>query len=159
MRAMVENMPFSNKRSGQDRRKEKILFFNKYWLMGKRGAPRREQDRLKRHLVEWHGSKTFAMILTIILLSTFDAILTLDLISRGAKEINPVMAYYINISPLIFFGVKYLLTCTSVVIILLYSNAYLFKTRIQAKILFLFLIIPFALVVRWELHLLNLVSG
>jgi hypothetical protein len=103
--------------------------------------------------LERHSSKTFATIMLIILLSITDAYLTLDLVSRGAAELNPVMAYYLDHSPFTFFGVKYLLTCASIFLILGVKNLCISKTRIGAKALFIFCIVAFAAVIKWELFL------
>ena len=103
---------------------------------------------------EIHSPKTLAVILLIILLSITDAYLTLDLISRGAVELNPIMAYYLDHSVLAFFGTKYLLTCASIILILFIKDLYLFRTRVQGKILFVFHLIVLTSVVKWELYLL-----
>jgi hypothetical protein len=141
------------RRSGLDRRRAKTPFYSIYCLTGRRSAVRREQDMQRPHIIDLHSSKTFATILFIILLSILDAFFTLDLVSRGAVEINPVMAYYLNRSPFAFFGIKYLLTCASIILILSIKNVYLFKTRVQAKIVFVFFGIALALVIQWELYL------
>jgi hypothetical protein len=104
-----------------------------------------------------HSPKTVAVILLIILLSITDAYLTLYLISRGAVELNPIMAYYLDHSPLAFFGMKYLLTCASILVILMIKDFYLFRTKVQGKILFAFHIIALTSVVQWELYLLLMI--
>jgi len=101
---------------------------------------------------------TLAAILLIVSLSILDAVFTLDLVSHGAKELNPVMAYYLNHGPLVFFGVKYFLTCASIVLVLLIKDIYSTKSKVQTKILFVLLMIPFALVVQWELYLIFFVN-
>jgi hypothetical protein len=143
------------RRIGDDRRQEKTPLFSKYSLKGRRIALRREDDRLRLFVPDRHSSKTFAIILVIVMLSMLDAILTLELISRGASEINPIMAYYLNFGPLTFFWTKYLLTFASILLILFHQEAYLFRSKVQAKVLYFFLMIPFILVVYWELHLLH----
>lgn len=100
-----------------------------------------------------YSSKTFATILGIILLSIIDAYFTLHLVSHGATELNPVMAYYLDRSPLAFFGIKYLLTCASIILILCAKNACLFRTKVQGKFLFIFYLISLGFVVQWELYL------
>lgn len=104
-------------------------------------------------ICETHSPKTFAVIILIIILSITDAYLTLDLISRGAVELNPIMAYYLDHSDLTFFGMKYLLTCASIIVILIIKDLYLFKTKIQGKVLFVFHLIVLISVVQWELYL------
>ena len=102
---------------------------------------------------ETHSPKTLAVILLIILLSITDAYLTLDLIDRGAVELNPIMAYYLNHGALAFFGMKYLLTCASIIIILIIKDLYLFRTKVKGKVLFVFHLIVLISVVKWELYL------
>ncbi len=113
-----------------------------------------EVEIQRASISESHSPKTLAIILLIILLSITDAYLTLDLISRGAVELNPIMAYYLDHSALAFFGMKYLLTCASIIVILSIKDLHLFRTRVQGKILFVFHLIVLASVVKWELYLL-----
>jgi hypothetical protein len=156
----VENRASDFKRRiGHDRRQEKTPLFSRYSVKGRRIALRREDDRLKRFVPDRHSSKTFAIILVIVMLSIVDAILTLELISKGASELNPVMAYYLDFGPLAFFWTKYLLTFASTLLILFHQEAYLFRSKVQAKVLYLFLMAPFVLVVYWELHLLHVLDG
>ena len=143
------------KRVGIDRRHRKTPIFSKYTVKGRRIALRREEDRLRHFVPDRHNPKTMAVILVIIMLSVVDAILTLDLISRGAAEVNPIMAYYLGFGPLVFFWMKYLLTFASTMLILFHQEVYLFGTRVQAKVLYLLLILPFVLVVSWEIYLIQ----
>ncbi len=129
----------------------------KHFLTGRLAVLRRDEGRQRPHRIGRHGSKTLAAILLIISLSILDAIFTLDLVSHGAKELNPVMAYYLNHGPLVFFGVKYFLTCASIVLILLIRD--ITKAKLQAKILFVLFMISFALVVQWELYLIFFVNS
>jgi hypothetical protein len=154
MRAYTASInPGLERRSGIDRRKRQMSFLSWCLLKGRRSAVRREEDRAKSYQIDRHSRRTLAVILLIIALSILDAIFTLVLINRGASEINPIMAFFLNHGPITFFGVKYLLTCASVLIILLNKNRYIFRTRVRGKILLGCLVIPFALVVHWELYL------
>ena len=143
-----------DRRSGFDRRCGNIGVFSKYWLTGRRAVIRRVEDRQRHYRIDRYSAKTLAVILLIVMLSVIDAILTLDLISRGAGELNPIMDYYLGHGPLAFFGVKYFLTWAAVIIILLNKNIYLFNTKIQAKVLFIVFLVPLVLVVQWEVYLL-----
>ena len=143
------------RRSGLDRRTEALPILGncKYWLTGRRAYPRREEDRQKSYKTDRYDAKTFAAILTIITLSILDAIFTMYLISLGAIEVNPIMAYFLEYGPLKFFGVKYFLTCASIVFLLLNKNVYLFNHKIRTEIVFIVVVIIFALVILWELYL------
>lgn len=107
----------------------------------------------RAYIIDTHSSKTFAVILFIILLSIIDAYLTLDLVSRGAEELNPVMAYYLDHSPLTFFGTKYFLTCAAIILVLSIKNISLFKSKVQGRMLFIFYAVALGMVVQWELYL------
>ena len=99
------------------------------------------------------GSKTVAAIILIVALTIADTVLTLELVSRGAKELNPVMRYYLGHGPLMFFGVKYLLTCTSVLLILMLESAYGHQSVVPVTAFLTFQLAALALVVHWQLYL------
>ena len=99
------------------------------------------------------GSKRLAAILLIMALTIVDAVLTLELVSRGAGEINPIMRYYLSHGSLAFFGVKYLLTCTSVLLILALEGAYGHESTVPVKPILTFQLGVLTLVVHWELYL------
>jgi hypothetical protein len=102
---------------------------------------------------EKHGPRLVALTLVIVILSVLDAFLTLELIHQGAKEINPVMAYYLSHGPIVFFSVKYFLTAAAILLVLIYKNVRLFGTRFQVKMILPILLIPMALTVQWEIFL------
>jgi hypothetical protein len=153
MNALPGKLPSFERRSGYDRRHRKLGILSKYWFTGRREAVRREEDKQREYKVDRHSSKTLAVILLIVMLSIIDAILTLHLVDRGATELNPVMDYYLDHGPLAFFWVKYMLTSTALILILTNKTAHLFNTRFQVKILFIVFLIPFVLVIQWELYL------
>ena len=103
-----------------------------------------------------YGLKTLAAVLLIVILTIVDTYLTLDLVSRGAEELNPIMAYYLNRSPHLFFAVKYSLTCMSIAMILSINDSFSLGTRkIRSESLLVPFIIVLAAVVQWQLYLLH----
>ena len=100
-----------------------------------------------------HSSKTFATILLIIFLSILDAFFTIELISLGGKETNPIMCYYLRHGPLVFFAVKYLLTCASILLVLALKEGYGAKFRVPVRTFLAFQIIALGIVVQWEVYL------
>jgi hypothetical protein len=102
-----------------------------------------------------HGSKTFAAVMIIVLLSVLDAYLTLDLVNRGAEELNPIMAYYLEQGPFTFFAVKYLLTWATLTVILTLKETHFLGSKIQGKSLLWLFMIALALVVQWELVMIH----
>jgi len=100
-----------------------------------------------------YSTTIFAAIMVILFLSIMDALLTLILIGHGARELNPVMAFFLEIEPKIFMTVKYLLTCTSLVIILIFRNVFIRCVKIYSSTLFSIFIGVFMTVIAWELLL------
>jgi len=136
-----------------DRRKVKVSIFCRHWLTGRRRAVRREADRRKSYQIDTYGPKTLAAILVIIALSILDALFTLFLVSHGATEVNPIMDYFLDRGPSVFFVAKYMLTTISLILILAVRNFYLFNSKARVEILYVFLMISFVLVIKWELYL------
>lgn len=102
----------------------------------------------------FHGPGLFAAALCTIALSIVDAYFTLDLVSRGAEELNPIMSYYLEKGPLAFFTVKYLMTCTAIIMILSVQEITIFGWKLRGEILFACFILALAIVVQWQLSLL-----
>jgi hypothetical protein len=142
-----------HKRNEGDRRQSRIPRLRFLIFGGRRRQVRREEDRKSIIIMDSYSQSLFAVIIGILCLSLIDAVMTLHLIGHGAKEINPIMAYFLDKGTVIFIAAKYILTSAAVIIILLVKNAYLPRTRIRSKNLFTFAIISFALVIIWEIFL------
>lgn len=144
---------FEEKRSGDDRRKDnktrlKYLFFN-----GRRESFRRDEDREKAFFFDRYNHKFFLAITVILMLSILDALLTLIVIDRGATELNPVMAHFLEYGTLTFVIAKYILTCIGVLILLIFKNVFLTRIKIYTRSLFPCVIFVFMAVIAWELFL------
>ena len=92
----------------------------------------------------------------VLSLSLLDALLTLILLSQGAKELNPVMQYYLSHGPQVFLLVKYALTAFSVLIILLLKDVLITRYRIGTGMLLHVFSAFFGCVVIWEFYLLSM---
>ena len=95
----------------------------------------------------------FAGIIGVLALSILDAALTLLLVSSGAVELNPVMAYFLSHGQVAFIGAKYRFTSISVPLVLLCSHVFIRKPGIYLSRLLNFFIGCFGLVIVWELFL------
>ena len=95
----------------------------------------------------------FAAITAILMLSVFDALLTIILIDSGSSELNPVMAYFLKQGLLEFIAAKYFLTSMGVVVLLIFKNIFLSRAKIHTSSLFTAVIIAFSAVIAWELFL------
>ena len=149
-----KNTPAEKRTTENDRREKPTSPVSVYSLnKGKRKTPRRKGDRWQNYFVDRYSRRIFAAVLLILAMSLVDAIFTLQLLRQGAAEINPVMAHFLEYGPLEFLVAKYILTCASVLLLLLYKNVYLLKTRVRAKYLFVPIALMFAGVILWEVFL------
>ena len=144
---------FQERRSRKDRRKTARPVIRSLYRGGKREIIRRREERNIIFWADRYSQTLFGAILLILFFSVLDGLLTLFLIDHGAKELNPVMAYYLDVGPYAFFSVKYLLTSVAVVILLLCQNAFLRTIRIHTRSLFYVIVAAFMSVVAWELFL------
>ena len=144
-----------DRRSGIDRRNQRRISFRSLLFGGRRENIRRKVDQQKRFHVDQYSAFFFAAIVIILTLSAIDALLTLFLIGNGAFELNPIMAYYIQIGPYWFLAVKYALTSIGVVSLLILRNIYLKPFKIYAGSLLYFLTAVFITVVAWQLYLIS----
>jgi len=100
-----------------------------------------------------HGPRTFAAVLLIVGLCVVDSYFTIDIVSRGGQELNPIMAYYLNRSYLLFFLVKYSITCASILMVLSIKDNYVWGLRMRTGFFLVSCFIAMALVVQWQLFL------
>lgn len=147
--------PDADRRSGEDRRGRSPLGWRSLLRGGRRETIRRAEDRQRAFYVDRYGASLFAAIVIILFLSVLDAILTLLLLQHGAVEINPVMAFYIDVGPYAFLAVKYGLTSLGVVLLLLCRNVVLKSLRIRAGVLIYVVLAAFLGVVSWQIYLIG----
>lgn len=94
-----------------------------------------------------------------VALSIVDAYLTLYLVNHGAEEVNPIMAFYLEKSPLTFFAVKYFLTCAPIFMILSVKEIHVFGSRLRSEFFFAFFILALGSVVQWQVVLVHDIVG
>jgi hypothetical protein len=145
--------PDAANRRGKDRRSNHKARLKYLWSNGRREQNRRDEDSHKVFLFDRYNSRLFAVITAILMLSIFDALLTLILIDKGSTELNPVMAYFLQQGLLPFIIVKYLLTSIGVVTLLILKNVFLTGFNIYTHSLFSAVIVAFSAVIAWELFL------
>ena len=92
--------------------------------------------------------------MTILLLNVVDAFLTLTLITKGATEANPAMAFILDGYPRLFALVKMTLTGGGVVVLVAMARARVFKLIRVSTLMHWFLIGYVALIIYewWLLH-------
>ena len=142
-------------RSGKDRRVKNGFNLRSLFYGGKRAKIRRQQDTNRIFYVDQFSPELFAIITSIIILCVLDALFTFWLLNRGAYEVNPILKWFLQIGPYTFFFFKYLLTCGSLICLLMFRNIVIRGIKISTCSLLYFIIVFYVAVVVWELHLIS----
>jgi hypothetical protein len=86
----------------------------------RRARGRRITDR--SHYVDVYTRKDVALILAIFLLNVGDAFLTMMWLSRGGREANPVMDFFLDIGPGAFIVQKCFIVGLWLVVLMIHKN-------------------------------------
>ena len=122
-------------------------------MFGRRQQVRRRVDHQRVLYLDRYSKTIFKLIVLILIFSVLDAFLTLLLVDHGAVELNPLMAFYLNIGPAPFFAVKYALTSLSIFVLLVYSNNSIKRLNMMTRPTFSIISLAFAGVIAWQLFL------
>jgi len=145
-------------RSGKDRRNRSGFTIRSMLFGGKRGKIRRKEDTKRIFYVDHYSPGLFIIIVSILLLSVIDALLTLSLLNHGVYETNPIMTYFLKFGPYTFFISKYLLTIIALICLLMFRNVVLRIIKISTRSVIYFIVVFYLAVVGWELYLLSSVE-
>ena len=113
---------------------------------------KRKNDEF-RPLLHWHDSKWLYVTLAILTLCTLDAILTLQILSLGGKEVNAFMATLIRTDVELFAWSKITLTAFGSVVLVAYNHLKVFRGFNVGHILLILLLGYFVLII-YECYLL-----
>ena len=141
------------KRSGRDRRTTNLPMLKRLLSKGRRTSSRRAEDRRRIVAFDRYSPSLLPSVIMVLGLSLLDALLTLILLSQGAKELNPVMDYYLGHGPEVFLTVKYGLTALSVFIIVLLKNVLSGPYRLGTGTLLHLFAAGFGSAVVWQCYL------
>ena len=140
-------------RSGKDRRTKSGFNIRSLLSGGKREKIRRQEDTRRIFYVDQFSPRLYITSTAIVFLSALDALLTLNLLHRGAYEVNPVMALFRQFGPYTFFISKYLLTIIPVIVLLMFRNIALRMIKISTCTVLHILAVFYVAVVSWEIYL------
>jgi hypothetical protein len=118
------------------------------YLRSRRRTTRRVSEGIPIY-TDYHHPWLFFMATGIMMLSCFDAFLTLQLIDRGAIEINPFMAVVINQGTLAFAVIKMLLTSFGILALVFLARAR-FMRRFRTGLILTFFFSGYAILVCYE---------
>jgi hypothetical protein len=113
------------RRSGRDRRTLRRRRVSRGGLPPRRRGGRRVGEGPV--LVDWHEPHLLFLSLAILLLSVTDAFLTLTLLTHGADEANPLLAFLLMGFPKVFAVVKMTLTGVGVIVLVALARAKIFR--------------------------------
>ena len=143
----------SERRRGPDRRSRlaRALVYGSFHP--RRLGPRREGEH-GLGAVDWHHPWWLVVATLILVLCASDAVLTVVLISRGAYEVNPMLAPLIGGSGVLFAVVKVGLTGIGVVVLTLLSRVRAFG-RLPVALVLYGVLAGYAVLIGYELQLLD----
>lgn len=143
---------YADCRSDQERRRFTFSGFLAGCIKRRRHTQRRES--LNGFYTDWYSPKLRFMAISLILLSCGDAVFTMILLSKGATEINPLMAVLIGHDLLVFFYVKLMMTATPLILLVAHHNFKLFK-RFRVENIITASVLGYCLLLIYELSLLR----
>ncbi len=139
-----------------DERREfswRTVFFG--FLRSRRRDTRRDDEDAPLY-TDWHHPWLFFLATGTMILSCMDAFFTLQLLDRGAIEINPIMAIMIGQGTLAFAATKMLLTGLGILVLVFLSQTRMFNLMRTGLVLTLFFS-GYACLVCYEfIYLLNI---
>jgi hypothetical protein len=113
------------RRRGPDRRHLTLRSFLKGGITPRRRSGRRADEQ---HLpIDWHEPYLLFLSMMILLLSVADAFLTITLITAGAQEANPLLAFILEDHPELFAALKMGLTGSGVLVLVAVARTRLFQ--------------------------------
>lgn len=153
LRAATSEAESVDRRRPHDRRRRTL-----HALVHGSFSPRRKGARRDGEItfasVDWHHPQWLAVAIITLLLSTADALLTLELLQRGAREANPVMEPFVYGDALAFAAVKIGLTGGGIVVLILLARARIFG-RLPVSYVLYGLLLAYAALVGYEFWLLQ----
>lgn len=120
-------------------------------------TPRRRDNRRGNEfegLLDWHEPHLMYLAITILMLSVTDALLTLNLISKGAQEANPIMNFLLMQAPMLFATIKMALTGGGIVVLVALARARIFRIIRISKIIH-WCVIGYVALITYEAWLLS----
>ena len=143
----------SERRAVRDRRRLSLRTFLQGSLTPRRRDGRRDGEH--EHLIDWHEPDLLFLALAILLLSVTDAFFTLTLMTRGAEEANPVLAFILQRYPGYFAALKMVLTGGGVLVLVAMARARVFRI-VRVRTVLQCVLAGYVVLVGYEFWMLNL---
>lgn len=124
----------------------------------RRGRVRRKSDERFHYYLDRYPAQIVVMLIVLLFLSLTDAYITLYLLDRGGRELNPVMDLLLQQGAGTFLLVKYMLTGVGALWLVVHRNYRFMGGRITGKHLLGLMIFLYSLLMYWEAYLVAKVS-
>jgi len=144
-----------DRRSGIERRTTTFAAFWHGARYPRRRAGRRATDH--RAVIDWHSPRVLIPAFAILGLCMLDAVLTVMLMTHGAVELNPVMAWFLPQNLLGFALSKLALTGGGLCVLVACSRMRLFR-RIPGELVMYAVLGVYVWLIAYELRLLELAA-
>jgi hypothetical protein len=145
--------PFVERRVNKvDRRRVTLRSLLRGGLTPRRRGGRRATDQ--EQPIDWHDPHLLLLAVVMLALSVVDAFMTVTLLSGGAEEANPLLAFALNTHPYLFSIVKMALTGGSVVLLVVVARNRLFNL-VPGRRVFQGLVLAYLALVLYEAWLLH----
>lgn len=115
--------PDGERRTIVDRRERPTPPISRYTFWGgRRREARRPEDAEVHRFVDLYDNRFLVPLITLLALSLTDALFTLYFIKHGAREINPIMDYFLQMGGVTFYYVKFGATAAGITILCWLKN-------------------------------------
>jgi len=111
-------------------------------------------DESRFHSLDWHGAHLLAVSIGILILSVADALLTVTLLSRGAVEVNPIMALLVHSNVGAFAALKMAMTGFSVVLMVCLAH-YRFMRVVRVELVLYVILVAYVILIGYEIRMLQ----
>lgn len=140
---------------GKSRKSGPIPFLNFYIFQGGKIKRLSESDARYGYYVDRYSPRSLLAFFTVFLLSILDGQFTLNLISKGVSELNPLMNILIHNNIPAFWFCKIYLTVLSLYLLLIHKNFSFSGIGLGVKHIVLVIIGFYVLIVSGEIILLS----
>jgi hypothetical protein len=148
-----------DRRAQSDRRETPTSPWGAFPPAGGRMRNRRASEHRQPYFVDRFSLVMFITVLMLASASIVDAVLTIQLIEAGAREINPLMAHLLDHGIEPFLLGKYLLTVAGLPLLLIFQNYYLFGTRVRVGYLVPMAVGLYLVLIAYQLVLMHKYGG
>jgi len=115
---------------------------------------RRQEDQGRGYYVDRYSFRALVVVLGLIVLNILDGFFTLQLVAKGAEELNPFMAFLLQRGARPFMMVKYALTSLCLLVFLIHKNFPLLRGRLYVKHLLAGVLLLYGVLIAYEVFLL-----